>query len=90
MAEQWVAEQWVAETAKWVAEPAAAEWGELVVEQVDPAVEPGVEPAVDGPEALLIDVRVILRGPYIRMPQKFLNRPQVSAAVQKMGCKTVA
>src|ERR1700730_16634849 len=35
-------------------------------------------------------MRVDRRGLYITVPQQRLNRPQVNAGFQQMGCKTVA
>src|SRR5689334_16391863 len=46
--------------------------------------------AVYRPKILAIDVSVDLRGRDVRVPKHFLDRPQVGASLQQVGCKRVS
>ena len=49
-----------------------------------------MEPAMDGFEPLLIHVCVNLGRGNIRMPEHFLDDPEIRAIAEEMGCEAVS
>ena len=48
-----------------------------------------MRPVVDATEATAVDVRIDLRGRERAVAEQLLDRPQIGAALQQVGCERV-